>query len=202
MSNEIEVVKPNVTMNIDLLHIRYIPKLTPINVWKAGAASAMELMSLITSPHVELMTIFRDYGKDWTRIMGGRYVEERRHRRACGMARWTEEYIKYHIHKRWDIFKSIRKHGLDYRKCRRDPIVVLKEAFWKTRFGAVDIWLQDHEIWNGAGRCSAAYVLGHARIKATLSQDKYPGTGNKGKFENKLRQVEGVFDGINNNTIV
>lgn len=203
MSKEIKIKSGNMSIvKIANLRVRYIPVLTPIDIWAAGAKNSFDMMSIVTSPHVELMTIFRDHGVDWDRITRSRYFDERRHRHRLGMLRWVDEYIRHHIKIRHDVFKSIKKHGYKLKKCREDPVVVLSTPFWKSRFGRSDIWLNGFEIWNGAGRCSAAYVLGITKISVCMAVDKYPGTAYKGKFESKLRNIKGCFDGIDNNTAV
>jgi hypothetical protein len=77
---------------------------------------------------------------------------------------------------------------------KRDEVKVLLSPFWKTRFGLELPWLTGMEIWNGAGRCAAAHVLGLRTIPVLICKDKKPGSGDKGKFGNKLRDVEGVWD--------
>lgn len=109
------------------------------------------------------------------------------------MKRWSDSKIKSHIKARYSIFKSIKKHGYDPKFDNSNPIQVLKQPFWKTRFGLDEPWLNGLEIWNGAGRCAAAYALGIDRLKVKMCTDRYPGTNDKGKFKDKLKSVKGVW---------
>lgn len=166
------------------LHIRYIPVVTPINLWNFD-------MGLPKSPHVELMRIFARHRFDWSRLSSSRYYKERRLRRKIGMRRWTEEKIFNHIIARYKIWRSIKNNGYDKHRDRVNPIKVLPEPFWKTRFGMKK--LNGMEIWNGAGRCAAAYALGYDSLPVLMCEDAHPGTGHKGKFESKLATVKGVW---------
>lgn len=175
-----------IEIELDKLHVRYIPVVTPIKLWNYD-------MSLANSPHVELMRIFDKHGLDMHRIKKTRYYKERRHRYKIGMKRWSENYVFYHIEKRYKLFKSIKKK---YKTDKKNPICVLKQPFWTTRFGLEEEWMGGYEIYNGAGRASSLYVLGKKTVKVMLCKDKYPGTCNKGKFEHKLINIKGVWDDI------
>lgn len=165
------------------LHIQFVPVVTPVKLWNHD-------MSLENSPHVELMRILLEHGLDWKRIEPTRYVKERTRRFAIGLKRWVEKKIMGHIEVRYDILKSIKKKG--FKKSRQEPIMVLKEPFWKTRFGHE--FPQGYEIWTGAGRASAAYVLGYEKLPVMFYEDKYAGSNKKGRFEKKLKGVQGVWD--------
>lgn len=169
------------------LHVRYIPVVTPIELWKFD-------MSLITSPHVELMKIFAKYGLDWERIYKSDYYTERDHRFRIGMKKWTKAHIIDHIKRRYSIFKSMKKNGIVKKYLKADPVRVLENPFWQTRFGYIDHWLGGQEIWNGAGRCAAAFVLGYWKIPVLWCKDMYSSSRKKGKFASKLKNVKGVFD--------
>jgi len=167
------------------LNYRYIPVVCPIELWNND-------MSVINSPHVELMRLLLKYGKDWGKIKNCRYVAERQHRYDIGMTRWTKEYIKHHVfEKRYKILKSIKKHGFKSKFYGDRPVKILREPFWRTRFG-LDI--KGFEIWDGGGRTAASYALGKTEIKVHWYEDAYPGTGLKGKFKNKLKNIKGVWD--------
>lgn len=193
MAND-EVKVASKLQNIPLadLHIQYVHNVTPIDLWRRD-------MSLATSPHVELLRLIRGHGLNWDILKDTRYVEERRHRRAIGMKQWTDEYIKRHIKTRWDTYRSLKKHGFDaerYKKKdgRERPVLILAEPFWRTRFGYDAPWLCGPEIWDGGGRCSAAYVLGWKTIPAKMAADRKPGTGDKGRFAEKLAPIKGVWN--------
>jgi len=165
------------------LHIRYIPVVTPIELWNYD-------MSLVNSPHVELMRLFDKHGLNWDKIKKTRYYKERRHRYLIGTKRWNRNYIYYHIDKRYNLFKSMKKK---HRDTKKSPISVLKHPFWTTRFGLEEKWLGGMEIHNGAGRCSALVALGKETVNVRMCKDMYPGTGKKGKFKEKLKNIEGVW---------
>jgi hypothetical protein len=76
---------------------------------------------------------------------------------------------------------------------KETPILVLKQPLWTTRFGLEEEWLGGYEIYNGAGRASTLYALEKETAKVMICKDKHPGTGNKGKFEDKLKGISGVW---------
>jgi hypothetical protein len=173
------------------LHYQYIHNYTPIKLWNFD-------MGLPTSPHVELLKLIRREGFNWKRIWQTRYVEERIGRREKGMKQWTDEHIKKHIRNRWATYKSLKKHGYKKKlhrtkKGRNYPIRVLLEPFWKTRFGVNESWLDGMEVWDGGGRCSAAYVLKWDSVPAEICEDTKPGTNNKGHFGDKLKKIKGIW---------
>lgn len=169
-----------VNIELDRLNIRYIPVITPYTD-----------MRLTHSPHVELMQIFKEHGLEWSLIVDSRYYKERQLRFELGINKWTENKIRSHIKDRYEIYRRVTKYGLKRKLLNADPIRVLRKPFWNTRFG-LDI--SGYEIWNGAGRCSASYVAGHNKIRVMICEDKRPGTGIKGKFADKLKGVEGVWN--------
>lgn len=180
---DVAFVSPKVIkVPIAILHVRYIPVVTPVDIW-GGPPN----MALVTSPHVKLMRAFKA-GHSITDKHA--YVRERIHRRKIGMARWTDAYIRYHIRKRRKLLKSIEKRGL----LKQFPIELLSYPFWKTRFGWDQPWLRGPEIWTGAGRAAAAYVLGYTHVYARWYYDTKQGTADRGKFGRKLVEVEGVWE--------
>ena len=168
------------------LHIQYIPVVTPIRLWNFD-------MLLKNSPHVEVARSFQDNGFDMDHLLTTRYVQERIRRRELGMRRWSDKKIREHLKTRYKTFKSLKKFGYQESKHGDRPIMVLEQPFWRTRFGACNYWLQGREIYNGAGRCMAAYVLGWETIPVMMCEDKKPGSKDKGKFERKLAKVKGVW---------
>lgn len=184
-SKEVKVISKIESIPLEKMRVQYIPVLTPIDIWNHD-------MRLKNSPHVELIQLIIKYGMDWNMIMKTRYVKERQHRYICGMKKWTEKHIKEHVIKRWKIYKSLLKYGYS-RKLEGKPVIVLEKPFWKSRFGLKEPWMKGYEIWNGAGRCAAAYCLGWTHYPGVWARDRYPKSGKKGKFESKLRDVEGVW---------
>lgn len=184
MSDEVKAISGPKNIKLSKLHVRYIPVLTPIELWNHD-------MSLENSPHVELMRELLEYGVCWGDLKASRYVRERMLRFKLGMTRWTEPYIIQHLHKRYEILKSLKKHGFVAKKSN-PPIQVLKEPLWKTRFGCEEKWLEGREIFNGGGRCAAAMALGRKSITVVMVEDaKKP--GDKGKFEKKLKGIKGIW---------
>ena len=165
------------------LSVRYIPVVTPIDLWNHD-------MSLKNSPHVELLRTIKKHGFDWGILKKTRYWKERKYRYDCGVKRWTSKHRKEHIKKRWAIYKSLKKKGF---KKKDSPVTVLKQPFWTTRFGLEEDWMGGLECYNGMGRCSSLYVLGKRSVKVMICKDKYPGSNKKGKFEHKLKDIQGVW---------
>lgn len=183
--SEIKAIEEQ-NIKLSLLHIRYIPVVIPVNIWGRD-------MRLIASPHFDLMRLFKKHGCDVERIKRTRYYQERARRYEIGIKKWTPDKLRSHIKKRYATFKSLAKFGINKRLLVKDPVCVLETPFWQTRFNNVPEWVRGYEIWNGAGRCAAAYALGLKRFPVTIVQDKYPGTGKKGKFKDKLKNVKGVW---------
>jgi hypothetical protein len=159
------------------LHFQYVPMAQPEKFWYG-----MDMMALRTSPHVELLTLIREHGFDWKVIMDTPYVAERRERRTVhGRSNWTDSWIREHIKRRWQEYKSLKKHG--YKKKLHitksgepRPVLVLKEPFWQTRFNLQKHHLKGPEIFDGGGRCAAAYVLGWKTIPGLWVRDAKPGS--------------------------
>ena len=187
MADEIKIISKLVKIPIKKLHIQFIPVVTPMDIWNYD-------MSLKHSPHVELLRFIYKHGFDWKKIMKSRFARIRQHRYVMGMDKWTNDRIKEHVRKRWDIFESLRKKSFIKKKSKKKPIIVLEVPFWQSRFGYKAKWLKGPELWNGGRRCAAARVLGWETIPGFYAVDRYPGTKRKGRFENKLLNVEGVFE--------
>jgi len=147
------------------LHVRYIPKARLERWWGND-------MSLPNSPHIELIQYYKNHGINWDVLLKSRYAEERRARRVeFKQEKWSEEWIKKHIEHRIDIYNSLKNAGFIH---QGKPIQILSEPFWNTRFGLALPNITGEEIWNGAGRCAAAYVLGWKDIPATKVRDLRP----------------------------
>lgn len=166
------------------LHYQYIPVVTPAEIWDND-------MALPTSPHVELLTLAARKSHPDVRMT--RYWRERARRREIGMPQWTEKHIMAHICRRIDIYKSLMRHGFKPPLYKDRPVRILAEPFWKTRFGGTPDWVQGMEIWDGGGRCAAAYVLGWKEIPVQMVRDRKPGSRDRGAFARKLAHVEGVW---------
>jgi hypothetical protein len=110
-----------------------------------------------------------------------------------GFKSWTTDKIKCHIKRRWDIYKSLKSKGFKQKLSGDKQVLILKKPFWKTRFGLDEKWLDGYEIWDGGGRCMAAYQLGWKTVPALICEDTQPGSKLKGKFEEKLKCVKGMI---------
>ena len=177
--SEIKEVKKDM-VPVKGLHYRFIPVLTPEKFWNND-------MSIENSQHVELMMVFKKYGLDWKKIYKTRYWKQRMYWYHVGMKQWTAKYAVERIVVRYRIFKSIKKNGF-----KNKPVNLLKTPIWASRFGHKG--LQGPEIYDGGGRCAAAYVLGIDKVPAIWCEDRAPGTGDKGKWAKKLKQVNGIWD--------
>jgi len=173
---------PQKTMLCDL-NYQYIPKLINHDIWGYD-------MSLPKSPQVECALLLLRHGKKWGKLKHCRLAEDRRHRYRLGMKKWTEEAIKEHIlGSRYKILRSIKKRGFDSKRNSLQPVTVLKEPFWKTRFDFHTDWLKGYEIYHGGRRCAAMYALGYEQVPVLWAQDKKPGSKNSGKFERKVQRL-------------
>jgi len=156
------------------LNIRFIP-MAKLGRW-------YDDMSLANSPHVDLLRQYIEHGLNWDILENGRYAQERRARRfEFKQEKWSEKWIKKHIKIRIKIYESLKKTGF---VSQGKPVMVLKEPFWKTRYDYPGI--EGYEIWNGAGRCAAAHVLGWKTIPGLWVQDTRPGYKKCEKIEKKF----------------
>ena len=168
--------------NVDLkkLNYQFIPVLTHDSIWNFD-------MSLPNSPQVECAKLLLKYGRNWDKLKYCRFAEDRRHKYRCGMKKWTEKQIKEHIlGSRYKILMSIKKNGFDKKLNSKQPVAILKEPFWKTRFNYTAEWLTGFEIYHGGRRCAAMYALGYESVPVLWVRDKYPGTYKGGKYEKKV----------------
>ncbi len=190
--DEVKVISKLVDIPICDLHTQYVHNVTPIELWNYD-------MSVLTSPHVELLRYIKKHGLNWKGIWKLRYVAERKNRYKIGLTLWTDKHLRDHIIKRWEIYKSLKHRGYKpklYRKKNGEerPVEILKKPFWETRFGFDAEWLHGLEVWDGMGRIASAIVLGWDTIPAVWVKDRYPGTKKKGRFEKKLNNVKGVWN--------
>ena len=187
--SEVKHIK-KVEMRLADLHVQHIPYV-PYSRWWHG----LDMMALKTSPHVHLMECFRDNGFKWELIKQSCYVLERKYRRQLGRSGWTDDYIRQRCKVRYKIFKSIKKEGFKHDK--RKPVCVLQTPFIETRYGHKVPGVVGPEIWDGAGRCAAAYVLGYERIPVMLCEDKDPGSRYWRKIQKEWEtfQLEGGSHG-------
>ncbi len=184
---EYKIISKLVDIPLKELHIQYVPVVTPMSLWNDD-------MSLANSPHVELLRLIEGYGFNWDMIFKSRFARIRQHRALCGLTQWDKPKIKDHIKQRWGIYKSILKKGFKTKLCKDKPVIVLKKPFWNTRFGLKDDRIKGLEIWDGGRRSSASYALGHTRILGYYAEDSKPGSNDKGRFKDKLRKIEGIWN--------
>jgi hypothetical protein len=179
--NEVEYVsKKFYNFKLSDLYYQFILRFTDMSIWQND-------MSLPNSPQVECAQLLLKYGQNWSKLRDCRFARDRRHRYKLGMKKWTEKNIKEHIlGSRYDVLMSIKKYGFDKKKNKKQPVAVLMEPFWMTRFGWNVSWLKGPEIYHGGRRCAAMYALGYERVRVLVMEDKYPGSGKGGKFEKKV----------------
>ena len=171
-------------ISVDSLHHRYLPKITPLHLFKGS-----DPMHISKSPHVKLLRHLIKHGFNWRRLRNTKYVIERRHRFGLGMTRWTDDWIKQHVRVRWNIFKSLEKNGYDKKKAKARPIIVLEKPLIETRFSWDSGFLNGPEVYDGFGRSSSAFVLGWEKIPAVIARDAKPGTMEFSKGFNKIKKV-------------
>ena len=181
MVKDVRIISGVEDVALDTLHIRYIP-MAKLERFYTG----LELMLLKNSPHVEMLMLYKEEGLNWDKLMNGRYAEERRSRRIdFGYKKWTEAFIRDHIKHRIKVYKSMEKMWSPNKDDK--PIMILKEPFWKTRFGQSFDGIVGPEIWNGAGRCAAAWVLNQRTIPAMFVEDCRPGAKECEKITRKFK---------------
>lgn len=181
MADIVPVTGEVVQVPLEELHYRYIPQTYEEEIWHDD-------MGLPGSPHVELMRLFLSGVSGWQEIKHTRYVKERQSRRLAGMVWWTNGRIREHLHVRMSILKSLSLDG--YREqLAAMPVRVLEEPFWKTRYMNTTPWVQGPELWDGGGRCAAAYALGWKEISAVWVKDPTPGLC-KSRIDKKLENVK------------
>jgi len=185
--DEIKIIRP-IDIRADALHHRYLPKITPMSI----LGYKPDPMHISRSPHVKLLRTLIKHGFNKRKLKQTKYFQERRHRYALGMPKWTDSWIYAHIKVRWNIFKSLEKRGYDKRKAKSKPIIVLEKPLIETRFNWESGFLSGPEIWDGMGRSSAAYVLGWKTLPAMLASDAKPGAMEFDKGFNKIKRYKNV----------
>jgi hypothetical protein len=183
--SEIKIIKP-VNIKVSELHHRYLPKITPMHI----IGYRRDPMHISRSPHVKLLRTMVKYGFNKRKLKQTKYFQERRHRYALGMPRWTDSWIFEHIKVRWRIFKSLEKNGYDKRKAKSRPVIVLAKPLIETRFNWSSGFLSGPEIYDGFGRSSSAFVLGIKTIPGVLAIDNKPGACEFSKGYDKIKRYK------------
>jgi len=169
-----------VSLPLRELKYQFIPKLINHDIWGYD-------MSLPKSPQVECAQMLLKHGRNWTVLKHCRFAEDRRWRYKLGMKKWTESAIKEHIFgSRYKILKSIKKRGFSKSRNAAQPVLVLAEPLWKTRFEYLADWLTGYEIYHGGRRCAAMYAVGMEFVPVQIAEDNKPGSHKGGKFEKKV----------------
>lgn len=185
--DEIKITKP-ITVEVNKLHHRYLPKITPMYL----LGYKRDPMHISRSPHVKLLRTLVKYGFNKKKLRQTRYFQERRHRFSLGMPKWTDSWIYEHIKVRWRIFKSLEKNGYNKRKAKAKPIIVLDKPLIESRFNWESGFLAGPEIYDGMGRSSSAFVLGWKTLPAMLAVDAKPGAMEFDKAYNKIKRYKSV----------
>ena len=182
---EIKIISGSEEIRLDLLHHRYIPKITPL--WLFPGPDPMHISK---SPHVKLLRAIEKYGMNWGKLKNTKYVQERRHRYNIGMTRWTDGHVKEHIKVRWKIYQSLKKNGWNKKLAKAKPVILLKKPIIETRYNWESGFLSGPEVMDGMGRCSAAYVLGWKTIPVVWAEDAKPGACEFSKAYNKIKSYK------------
>jgi len=178
--SEVKIVSGPENIKLADLHHRYIPKVTPLNLYPNK-----DPMLFTESHHVSLLRLILEKGLDWALIATHPYFLERQHRFNIGMSKWNNKKIMKHIKHRWDTYKSLKKHGYNKKLGDERPIAILRKPLFETRFAWESGFLHGPEIYNGAGRCAAAIVLGWEVIRGYWVEDVRPGTCDGGNYVGK-----------------
>ena len=94
------------------LHLPFNPMAEPEKFYNGSP----DMMSLVDSPHHELMKIFKKHGLDWSKIKHTAYWKERKRRYELGLKQWEDEHLVWHVKQRYKIFKSLKKNGYQAKK--------------------------------------------------------------------------------------
>ena len=170
---DFRVVSELVDIPLEKLHVRFIPMAKLENWYEAK--DGYNMMSIVNSPHIDLMLIFKEYGLDWARIKKTRYWAERKHRKIT-QTKWTKAKLIWHIEERYKLFSSIKKYGLKPKGSRKKAVLVTKTPFWCSRYAVEIPGVEGYEVQNGMGRVSAAYVFGMKTIVGKYIEDAKPGS--------------------------
>ena len=180
---EVKTYGDFVDIDLSSLHIQYIPAARLQQWWPSQG----EMMRLDTSPHVDIIRTMLKHGEDWGMLSKHPYFKERQARRTDhGQASWTDKRIKMHLRGFLRLYKSMKKRGYDLSEGNRKPIIVLKKPLWETRMNEYTDGIVGPEIYDGAHRCTCAYVLGWTAIRGLYARDAAPGVRRIKKFEGKI----------------
>jgi hypothetical protein len=179
---EIRITSKLVNIPLDSLHLRYLPKITPLELYPGS-----DPMRFSKSHHVSILHAIQKHGLDFARLKTHPYVQERRHRYNIGMTSWTDSHVKKHLAHRWETFRSLKKRGYDAKLAKIAPVIVLDRPLWETRFAWDSGFLKGPEIYDGAGRCAAAIMLGWKTIPGYMAEDAKPGSRNPMKYFKKIK---------------
>ena len=179
---EIRVVTGLVDIELDKLYLRYLPKITPLELYPGSKP-----MRFKHSHHVDILKRIAKVGLDFKKLKDHPYIQERRHRYNIGMTAWTDSHVKAHLAHRWDTYQSLKRHGYKS-KLAVEPVIVLGKPLWETRFSWQSGFLFGPEIYDGAGRCAAAIMLGWETIPGYVAVDAKAGTCEMSKYMKKIKE--------------
>jgi len=165
------------------LHLRYVPKISPIWLYPGDDPYRIDKIH-----HVALLRHILKHGMDWGKLKKTAYVKERRHRYDIGIHAWTDTHVREHIKHRWETYLSLKKRGYSKKLAKVRPIVLLKKPIIETRYNWESGFLHGPEIYDGAGRCAAAFVLGWKEIPVQWAEDAHPGSRKFDKAFNKIKK--------------
>lgn len=120
----------------------------------------------------QLFRIFKEFGNKKVLTKESEYAK--RYMRIAEI-NGHRPNLEKHLAKKFYHFQYVRKHGFLLRKRRGDPILILKEPFWKTRYGEEFDVLEGPEIWEGVTVCAALWVTNKERVRVLWARDRYPG---------------------------
>ena len=81
----------------------------------------------------------------------------------------------------------LKKNGWNKKLAKVKPVIVLRKPIMETRFNWESGFLSGPEVYDGFGRCSAAFVLGWKTIPVVWAEDAKPGTGRFDKAFDKIK---------------
>lgn len=121
----------------------------------------------------QLFRVFKEFKGNFTIAKETDYVK--RYLRIAEM-RGFKPKVEELLNRKLRLFTYIRKKHFIQRKRKGDPILLLKEPFWKTRYGGEFDSLEGPEIWEGVSVCAALWVTNQKRVKVLWAKDRAPGT--------------------------
>ena len=180
---EVRKIGKVVKVPIKIIHLQYVPKISPIWLYPGEDPYRME-----RTHHVALLRHIIKYGLDWKKLKKLLYVKERRHRYDIGIRVWTDSKVREHIKRRWDTYRSLKKKGWSKKLSKVKPVILLKKPLFETRYSWESGFLKGPECYDGMGRSSAAFVLGWKEIPVQWAEDKHPGSCQFDKGFNKIKK--------------